>query len=259
MRISFFLLTALFLFAGATEGKLIAKDVDYREGDTPLQGYLAYDDSFKGVRPGVLVFHEWMGLGDYEKGRARELAKMGYIAFAGDIYGKRVRPKTHEEARTASGALRADRARIRARAKAALDILRGHKLTDKKRIAAIGYCFGGTAALELARSGADVLGVATFHGVLDTPNPEDAKNIKGKVLVLHGADDPAIPPEQVLAFRDEMRKGRVDWQMNVYGGAVHRFTVPGAGNKPETGSAYNEKADRRSWKALKLFFEEIFK
>jgi len=259
MKLFFLLLIAIFLFAGFSEGKMIAKEIDYREGETPLEGYLAYDDSFKGVRPGVLVFHEWMGLSDHEKGRARELARMGYIAFAGDVYGKGMRPKTHEEARKISGAFREDRARVRARAKAALELLRGQRLTDKKRIAAIGYCFGGTAALELARSGADVLGVATFHGVLDTPNPGDAKDIKGKVLVLHGAEDPAIPPEQVMAFRDEMRKGKVDWQMNIYGGAVHRFAVRDAGNRPETGAAYNEKADRRSWDALGLFFKEIFK
>ncbi len=129
---------------------------------------------------------------------------------------------------------------------------------DIKRIAAIGYCFGGTTVLEMARSGAELAGVVSFHGGLSTPHPEDAKNIKCKVLVLHGADDPAVPPEQVIAFQDEMRKTGVDWYMVSYGKAVHSFTNPEA-NEPVRGSAYNEKADKRSWKAMKAFFREIFK
>jgi dienelactone hydrolase len=148
---------------------------------------------------------------------------------------------------------------MRSRANAGLEVLKKHELTDAKRIAAIGYCFGGGVVLELARSGADIAGVVGFHATLDTPNPADAKNIKGKVLILHGADDPVVPTDQVLAFQDEMRKAKVDWQMVFYGGAVHGFTMPESGTDPSKPAAYNEKADKRSWEAMKTFFAEIFK
>ena len=139
-----------------------------------------------------------------------------------------------------------------------LEALKKNPLTDARHIAAIGYCFGGTAILELARSGVDIAGFISFHGGLQTPTPDDARNIKGKVLVLHGADDPVVPPEEVSAFQDEMRKARVDWHMISYGGAVHSFTNPNAGDDPSKGVAYNHKADMRSWQAMQSFFEEIF-
>jgi dienelactone hydrolase len=139
-----------------------------------------------------------------------------------------------------------------------LEALKNHPLVDPNRVAAIGYCFGGGTVLELARSGAELAGVVSFHGNLNTPNPEDAKNINCKVLALHGADDPHVPQEHVLAFQDEMRSGGVDWQMVLYGGAVHSFTNPASGNDPSKGVAYNERADRRSWRAMKSFFAELF-
>ena len=148
---------------------------------------------------------------------------------------------------------------MRRRARAGLDVLLKQELTDSARVAAIGYCFGGGAALELARSGAPLAGVVSFHGNLDTPNPADARNIKGKILVCDGGDDPHVPPEQVIAFQKEMRDADVDWQINIYGGAVHAFTNPAAGNDPSSGAAYNAEADRRSWQAMKDFFSEIFK
>jgi dienelactone hydrolase len=184
---------------------------------------------------------------------------MGYVAFAADIYGKGKRAKDAAEAGKLAGVYWSDRKLLRARANAGLDILMKHQFTDPKRVAAIGYCFGGSTVLELARSGADIAGVVSFHGGLDTPDPNDAKNIKAKVLVLTGADDPNVPPSQVLAFAEEMRKARVDWQLVMYGGAVHSFTNPASGNDPSKGVAYNEKADRRSWQAMKDFFAEIFK
>lgn len=233
--------------------------VEYKLGDTALEGYLAYDDSTKIRRPGVLLIHEWMGLGPYEKRRADQLAAMGYVAFAADIYGKGVRPRNADEAKQTSATYKNNRALLRARVQAALDTLKKQPFADPARIAAIGYCFGGTTALELARSGADVRGVVSFHGGLDSPNPTDGRNIKAKVLVLHGADDPLVPQDQILAFQDEMRKGGVDWQMIYYGGAVHRFTAREAGDNPSTGLAYNEKADRRSWEDMKQFFGEIFR
>ena len=239
------------------EAAMHTESVEYRHGDTVLEGYLAYDDAQKGPRPGVLVVHEWWGLNDYTKMRTEQLAGLGYIAFALDMYGKGVRAKTPQEAGALAGRYKEDRQLMRARAQAGLDVLKNNKLTDPKRVAAIGYCFGGTTVLELARSGADLAGVVSFHGGLGTPSPEDAKNIKGKVLVLHGADDPMAPAQEVAAFQDEMRKANVDWQMGFYGGAVHSFTNPKSGSDPSKGVAYNEKADKRSWEAMKVFFGEV--
>ena len=247
------------MVAQTAQAGVVTKTIEYRQGDTPLEGYLAYDDSIKGKRPGVLVIHEWTGLGAYEKKRAEQLAALGYVAFAADIYGKGVRPSTPELAGKEAAKYRgADRTLIRARAAAGLDTLVGFPEVDPGRLAVIGYCFGGTAALELARSGANLRGTVSFHGGLDTPVPADALKIRGKVLALHGGDDPHVPPEQVAAFQQEMRLAKVDWQMNYYGGAVHSFTNPKSGNDPTKGVAYDEKADRRSWEAMRLFFNEIF-
>lgn len=233
--------------------------VEYRHGDVTLEGYLAYDDSFQGKRPGVVVAHEWFGQSSYERKRAEQLARLGYVAFAIDIYGKGVRPGDQKEAGALAGKYMGDRKLLRARAAAGLDVLRSRAQADPTRLAAIGYCFGGTTVLELARSGADLASVVSFHGVLDTPTPGDARNIKAKVLVLHGADDPFVPVKQVEAFQEEMRKGGVDWQFISYGGAVHKFSNPDAGNDPSKGVAYNERADRRSWEAMKSFFAETLK
>ncbi|HWB58286.1 MAG TPA: dienelactone hydrolase family protein, partial [Chthoniobacteraceae bacterium] len=206
----------------------------------------------------ILVVHDWLGVGDYVKGRAEQLARLGYIAFVADIYGKGVRPQNAAEAAKVAGIYKNDRALFRARVTAALDQLKKDPDVDPSRIAAIGYCFGGTAVLELARSGADIAGIVSFHGGLDTPTPEDAKNIKCKVLILHGADDPLAPAAQVAAVEDEMRKANVDYQITLYGGAVHAFTREDAGSDNSKGAAYNEKADKRSWQAMKDFFAEIF-
>jgi dienelactone hydrolase len=233
--------------------------IEYKSGDITCEGYLAYDSTLAGVHPGVLIVHQWRGITDYEKMRAQSLAKMGYIAFVADIYGKGIRPQTNEEAMKQVGPYYNDRALFRSRVNAGFDQLKQYKSVDTTRIAAIGYCFGGSGVLELARSGAHLNGVVSFHGGLTTPTPDDAKNIKAKVLVLTGADDPNVPFDQVKAFEDEMTKGGVDWQLVSYGGAVHSFTIPTAGNDNSTGSAYNEKADKRSWEAMKSFFAEIFK
>jgi dienelactone hydrolase len=257
MRYLIPIVLVLFLSLNAY-GELRTEAVEYADGGTALEGYLAYDDAVKGKRPGVLVVHEWWGLNPYIKGRAEELARLGYIAFAVDMYGKGRRASTAGEAGALAGTYLKDRGLMRSRAQAGLEVLRKHALTDPGRLAAIGYCFGGTTVLELARSGADIAGVASFHGGLATPSPEDAANIKGKVLVLHGADDPFVKAEQVAAFQEEMRKAGVDWQMMLYGGAVHSFTNPASGDDPSKGVAYNERADRRSWEAMRLFFREIF-
>ena len=233
--------------------------IEYKHGDAVLEGYLAYDTGIKGKRPGVLIVHQWKGLTDYEKKRAEMLTKLGYNVFALDIYGKGIRPQSSQEAGAEAGKYKSNRDLLRARAQAGLAVLQKHELTDPKRVAVIGYCFGGTTVIELARSGADVAGVVSFHGGLDSPHPEDGRNIKCKVLALQGADDPFVPAKDIAAFEDEMRQAKVDWQLVKYGGAVHSFTEVNAGANNLPGAAYNEKADRRSWEAMKEFFAEILK
>ncbi|KAF0220870.1 MAG: dienelactone [Geobacteraceae bacterium] len=247
------------LMAASAQAAIRTQKVEYRHGDATLQGYLAYDDAVTGKRPGVLVAPEWWGLNDYAKGRAEQLARLGYVVFATDMYGKGKTTTDPKEAGQLAGLFRNDRKLMRARAAAGLDILRNRPQVDTTRIAAIGYCFGGTVVLEMARSGADLKGVVSFHGGLATSNPADARNIKGKVLVLHGADDTFESPAEIAAFQDEMRQAKVDWQMNYYGGAVHSFTNPAAGRVGIKGVAYNEAADRRSWQAMRDFFDEILK
>jgi dienelactone hydrolase len=249
----------LLLLASNAEAALKTEQIEYRHGGTVLQGYLAYDTAFKGKRPGVLLVHEWWGQNSYVRKRAEQLARLGYVAFALDMFGKGVIAKTPEEAAELVTPLKKDRTLLRARAQAGLAVLVNNHWTDPRRVAAIGYCFGGMTVLELARGGADLAGVVSFHGNLDTPNPADARNIKGKVLVLHGADDPFVPAEQLVNFEEEMRKGGVDWQLHKYGGAVHSFTNPEVDAYNLKGAAYNKKADLRSWEAMKLFYREIFK
>ena len=232
--------------------------ITYSSESVTLEGYLAYDDKLTGKRPGVLVIHEWKGITAYEKMRVEQLASMGYVALAADIYGKGVRPATADEAARTASLYRGNRQLLRARAIAGLKTLKEFRYTDPSRVAAIGYCFGGTTVLELARANADVAGVVSFHGGLETPNPSTGP-VKPKVLVLTGADDPHVPPAQLLAFQNEMRAGGADWQVNIYSGAVHSFTNPASGNNPASGAAYNEKADRRSFAAMKLFFDELFR
>jgi dienelactone hydrolase len=239
------------------QGAIHTEIIEYKQGDATLEGYLVYDDSISGQRPGVLVVHQWLGLTDYEKRRATMLAQLGYVAFCADIYGIGIRPKEVKEAGAISGKYKSDRALLRARVNAGLDVLKKNELVDKARVAAIGYCFGGTTVIELARSGADVTGVVSFHGGLDSPTPADGKNIKGKVLALAGADDPFQKPDDLTAFESEMRDNKVDWQIVFYGGAVHAFTQPDPGFV-NAGAKYNEKADKRSWEAMKQFFTEIF-
>jgi dienelactone hydrolase len=248
------------LLAGASaRAEIKTAVVEYRQADTALEGIVAYDAAGPAKRPGVLIVPDWLGVDHYAKQRAEQLAALGYVAFAADVYGKGVRPKDAKEAGAVSGRLKGDRALLRARVQAGLAELRKQPNVDPSRVGAIGYCFGGTTVLELARSGADVAAVVTFHGGLDTPKPGDAKAIKARLLILHGADDPFVPPAQVAAFEDEMRAAGVDWQLVKYSGAVHSFSRPDAGSDNSKGTAYNERADKRSWIAMKDFFDEVLR
>ncbi len=254
----YFVFAVLFLATVNALSQFKLEPVEYKQGDAVLDGYIAYDAGAKGMRPGIVIVHDWMGVGDYVKMRAEQLVKLGYVAFIADIYGKGVRPKDGKEASQLAGKFKADRALLRARAQAAVDELKKRDFVDPKRLGAIGYCFGGGTVLELARSGANLAGVISFHGFLDTPNPDDAKNIKGKVLVLHGADDPYSPAKDIQAFQEEMRKAKADWEFDAYGGAVHSFTLKAAGDDPTKGAAYNASADKRSYARMVAFFNELF-
>jgi dienelactone hydrolase len=256
---TFIVAAMLAALAHAANAEIKSQVTEYKQGQTVCEGLFVYDDSTSGKRPGVLIAHQWKGLTAYEKRRAEMLARLGYVVFCGDIYGKGVRADNPQDAARLANQYKGERQLLRARVNAAFDQLKKQPLVDARRTAAIGYCFGGTTVLELARSGANVAGVVSFHGGLNTPTPEDAKQIKSKVLALHGADDPYVPPAEVTAFEEEMRKAKVDWQLIGYGGAVHSFTMKEAGDDNSKGAAYNEKADQRSWEAMKVFFAEIFK
>jgi len=253
------ILTAILVLMTVTAGygKIVTQPVNYQQNDTILEGYLAYDDAVSGRRPGVLVVHEYWGLNEFARNKAEEVAKMGYVALAVDMYGRGKVTRDPEEARKWAGHVRSTPL-MRERAKAGLQALARHDLVDAGRLAAIGFCFGGTTVLELAYSGADVRGAASFHGGLTTPKPEEMKNIKASLLVLHGADDPHVKAEAVDAFLKAMKQGNVDWQMILFGNTVHSFTNPEAGSDPGKGVAYNPQAATRSWKYLGIFLEEIF-
>ena len=246
------------LFMKSSLAAVKTETVEYKQGDAILEGYLVYDDGTTEKRPGVLVVHDWLGISETTRMRAKQLAELGYVVLAADIYGKGIRPANAQEAQAEAMKYYKDRTLLRDRARAGLDFLASQKMVDAARLSVIGYCFGGAGALELAGSGAPLKGIVTFHGSLSTPTPDDAKNIKGKVLVLHGADDPFVKQSDVTAFMEEMQKGGVDWQLIQYGGAVHSFTDQRAGNDNTKGGAYNEAADRRSWQAMKNFLVEVF-
>ena len=248
----------MFVAATFARAGIRSAPVEYKVGDTTFEGQFFYDDADSAPRRAVLVCHEWWGLNDYAKKRAEQLAQMGYAALAVDVYGKGVNAKTMEEAAKMSGALKADRPALRARVNAALTALKTRKEVDPKRIVAIGYCFGGTTALELARSGADVAGVVAFHAGLVTPSPDDAKNIKGKVLVCTGGADGMVGPDKREAFIKEMEDAKVNYQISVYSGAKHAFTNPDAGKFGIGGIAYDKQADERSWREMQDLFGEDF-
>jgi dienelactone hydrolase len=234
------------------------QDITYRDGDLTLNGFLAYDETLTGTRPGVLVVHEAWGLGDHAMERARMLAGLGYVAFAADMFGGRRQINDLQEAMGLLGDLRGNPAKLRGRAKAALDVLAAQPQVDGKRLGGIGFCFGGTTVLELARGGHDLAAVVSFHGGLDTAAPAQKGAVKAKVLVCTGGEDPMIPDSQISAFQDEMRAAGADWQVITYGGAKHSFTNPGARSDLIQGVEYHKPTDQRSWAAMKAHFAEAF-
>ena len=231
------------------------KALDYRDGTLRLSGLLVHDDSVSGVRPGIVLFPDARGMGDHAIERAHRLAELGFTALVADLYGNGASARDKAQAWELMGDLRSDETRWRGRAQAALDALSSQENVDRARIAAVGFCFGGSTALELARSGAPLAGVVSFHGGLHFKQPEDARNIKAKVLVCHGALDPLVPRAQLTAFEEQMSRTSVDWQVHEYGGAMHAFTNPGV---KEEGMAYDALADQRSWNAMLALFQEIF-
>jgi dienelactone hydrolase len=239
---------------------VVESSVKYKLGDVEMEGFHAYDDQIKGVRPGILIIHQWTGLSDNEKMRARMLAELGYNVFAADVYGTGIRPQP-AEAGTVAGKYKGDRELFRARMIAGLQVLKADERTDPNQVAAIGYCFGGTGVLELARAGEKLNGVVSFHGGLSSAPDLAAKKgaIPAKVLVLHGAADPFVPETEVDAFKKEMEDAGASMKMVSYNGAVHAFTQKMAGDDPSKGAAYHETADQRSWEDMKRFFAEIFK
>ena len=233
------------------------RTVEYHDGDVVLESYMAWDSSGSDPRPGVLISHAWAGRGEHEENKAEQLAELGYVGFAIDLYGKGKRGTTKVENAALMQPLLDDRAALQRRIALGLDVMRKQKEVDSDRAAAMGFCFGGLCVLDLARTGADVAGVASFHGLFGKPGNTDGNQIKAKVLVLHGWDDPMATPEQVLGLTEELTAMGADWQIHAYGNTLHAFTNPAA-DDPDFGTVYNRDADYRSWQSLQLFLAEIF-
>jgi dienelactone hydrolase len=258
MRLLLALSLALLIAAPATAA-VKTKAVTYEHGGVTFTGHLAWDDSISGKRPGILVVHEYWGLNDYAKKRAEQLAAMGYVAFACDMYGDGKLAKHPDDAMKFAGEVRQNAGVWRGRAQAALKVLQDHEAVDASKLAAIGYCFGGSTVMQLAYTGADVKAVVSFHGGLQAPDSTQAKAIKSKVLICHGAIDSFIPDATMQSVRKAFDDAKVDYEMVYYGGATHSFTVPDAAKAGVPGLAYNEAADRRSWRDMRDLFNEVFK
>ncbi len=255
-----FAATSILLLAiGEAGAKVTTETIRYQQDKTVLVGFLAYDDAVAGRRPGVLVIGEWWGLNDFAREQARRLAELGYVAFAADLYGDGFVTQDPAEAGRRAGELRGDPDLLRARARAGYDVLAAHGRVAPEKIAAIGFCFGGTAVLQLAYSGAAVAGVVSFHGGLVPPTAEDRKRIQAKVLILHGAADTHVPVESVQGVQRGLEEADADWQMVIYSGAKHSFTNPESDRFNMPGVGYDQKAAERSWRQMQLFFDELFR
>ncbi|RLA25550.1 MAG: carboxymethylenebutenolidase [Gammaproteobacteria bacterium] len=236
---------------------IFSNTVNYLDGGTLLQGFFAYDDTFEGRRPAVLISHAWGGRDEFVNNKARQLAELGYLAFALDMYGQGILGTSPEENAALMQPFIDDRHKLQQRIDAALYAVRLLPWVDDSKVAAIGFCFGGLCVLDLARMGANIKGVVSFHGLLNKPQNKPTKSVLAKVLVLHGHDDPMASDDQVNAFCQEMTDRQVDWQLHHYGNTVHAFTNPVANNSA-MGTIYNEVAAKRSWQTMKNFLEEIF-
>lgn len=231
--------------------------IEYRDGDTVLEGRLAWDDSIEGPRPGVLVSHAWGGRSEFEDGKADDLARLGYAALALDLYGKGVRGDGPEKNAALMQPFLDDRAMLQQRLLVSLATLREQAEVDSNQVAAIGFCFGGLCVLDIARTGEDLAGVISFHGLFGAPGNTDGNAIRAKVLALHGWNDPMVPPDAVNALAGELTAMGADWQIHAYGNTMHAFTNPAA-NDADMGTVYNANADRRSWQSMTNFLAEIF-
>jgi dienelactone hydrolase len=249
-------LASLAVLVSSAQAAVQTKKIEYKHGDQTCEGFLAWDDAVQGPRPGVLLVHEWWGLNDYARSRAEQLAKLGYVAFAADMYGEGKTAAHPTEAGQLATKVRANVQDWRKRAAEALDVLKAQPQCDKTKLAAIGYCFGGSTALQLAYSGADLKAVVTFHAALTPPTPAEAKQIKATVLVCNGADDSFITPEAIKAFRDALDKGGVKYEFVNYPGAHHSFTVPDADRHNNPNMKYDKKADEDSWQRMKALFAD---
>ncbi len=236
---------------------IISNTVNYLDGETLLEAFFAYDDSFAGRRPAVLISHAWRGRDQFVDDKAQELAKLGYVAFALDMYGQGILGQSTAENAALMQPFMDDRQALQQRINAALYAIKRLPWTDDSKIAAIGFCFGGLCVLDLARMGANIKGVVSFHGLLMPPPQTNSTNIQAKVLALHGHDDPMVTQEQVQAFMQEMTQLKADWQLHHYGHTMHAFTNPEA-NDPEFGTVYNAMAEQRAWQSMQNFLSEIF-
>jgi len=252
------ILASIVLWGSVAQGAVMTKTISYQEDGASLQGYLAYDNALKGKRPGVLVVHEWWGLNDYARKRATQLAAMGYVAFALDMYGKDKVADHPEQAKEFMKKVTQNVDTWQKRTLAGLEILKKQPNTDSNRIAAIGYCFGGSTVQQLAYSGADIRGIVSFHGSLIPPTESAVKQTKAKILICHGASDPYTKPEALPTYLTTMNASGIDWKMSIYAHAKHAFTNPDADNYGMAAVGYNRTADRRSWEDMKQFFNEIF-
>ena len=253
-RLAVFMLVLFVPSLGIAE--IQTRAIPYQHDNVQLEGFLAWDDARTGKRPGILVVHEWWGLNGYARDRARQLAGLGYAAFAVDMYGKGQVTTHPDQAGTWMKQVQADVKQWQARTLKGLAVLRSQEMVDPQRMAAIGYCFGGATVLQLAYSGADVKGVVSFHGAL--PLPPKTQSAKAKILIAHGNADPFLTEEHVRKFRRALDAANLDWHMVVYAGARHSFTNPGADAHGIDALKYDQQADERSWKHMQLFFDEIF-
>ncbi len=262
MRIPVIIAATLLLFTATAHAKVVGEEIAYADGGAPLKGYIAYDDSIKGKRPGIIVVHEWWGHNAYARRRADMLASLGYTAMALDMYGEGKTADNPDDAGKLSGMISSDIPLMKSRFQAALQTLNKHPMADPKNSGAIGYCFGGGVVLSVVREGADLKGAVSFHGSLASKAMARKGSVKTRLLVANGAADTFVPASQIAAFKSEMKVAGADLTFIDYPGAVHAFTNPDAtanGKKFNIPIAYNEAADKKSWGDMKEFFASVFK